>query len=223
MPRAQNAQRQEQRVYAPPPHVSRRPRGEDDGGGRRQTLVFAVLIAALGFLGIVVWNAYSAAPTDDKAPLILADGAFKTPHQGGEDEPLPTEALDKALVGSPTPMEAVQVRPPAEEPLQTTPAAATVSAPAAKAPAIRFSSDGPFLAQIAALRSEAAAAEAWSRFADAAPSTFQGARRDVQRADLGAKGVYFRVRAGYFADRDNAARFCDRIKALKQECIVVGR
>jgi hypothetical protein len=46
---------------------------------------------------------------------------------------------------------------------------------------------------------------------------------DVQRADLGSRGVYHRVRAGYFADRDSAARFCDRVRQMGQDCIVAAR
>ncbi|MBX9746028.1 MAG: SPOR domain-containing protein [Hyphomonadaceae bacterium] len=52
---------------------------------------------------------------------------------------------------------------------------------------------------------------------------FSDARLDVERADLGQRGVYYRVRAGYFADRTNAARFCDRIRQMGQDCIVAAR
>ena len=83
--------------------------------------------------------------------------------------------------------------------------------------------EGGFLAQIAALRSEGAADTAWDRLAQRDPALFANARKDVQRADLGGKGIYFRVRAGYFADRGEASRFCDRVKTLRQECIVVVR
>jgi hypothetical protein len=52
---------------------------------------------------------------------------------------------------------------------------------------------------------------------------FANARLDVERADLGARGVYHRVRAGYFADRENAALFCERIRQMGQDCIVAAR
>jgi hypothetical protein len=35
--------------------------------------------------------------------------------------------------------------------------------------------------------------------------------------------VYHRVRAGYFADRENAALFCERIRQMGQDCIVAAR
>ena len=64
---------------------------------------------------------------------------------------------------------------------------------------------------------------AWRRLSSRAPQLFGAAHLDVERADLGQHGVYFRVRAGYFADRANANRFCDRIKQMGQDCIVVAR
>jgi len=91
------------------------------------------------------------------------------------------------------------------------------------APAPQFASSGPYVAQLAALQSEDAVDVAWRRLASRAPGLFAQARLDVERADLGARGVYHRVRAGYFADRDNAARFCERIRQMGQDCIVVSR
>jgi hypothetical protein len=52
---------------------------------------------------------------------------------------------------------------------------------------------------------------------------FAHAQLDVERADLGQRGVYFRVRAGYFADRANATLFCDRIRQMGQDCIPIAR
>ena len=83
--------------------------------------------------------------------------------------------------------------------------------------------DGSFVVQLAALQSEAAVDAAWSRIAARAPQMFAHTALDVERADLGQRGVYYRVRAGYFADRDNAVRFCERIRQMGQDCIVAAR
>jgi hypothetical protein len=79
------------------------------------------------------------------------------------------------------------------------------------------------VAQVAALQSEAAVAPAWQRLSSRAPNLFGAAELDVERADLGTRGIYYRVRAGYFADRANATLFCDRVKQMGQDCIVVAR
>jgi hypothetical protein len=86
-----------------------------------------------------------------------------------------------------------------------------------------FVSNGPYVAQLAALQSEAAVASAWRRFESRAPNLFADARLDVERADLGARGIYHRVRAGYFANREEAALFCERIRQMGQDCIVAAR
>jgi hypothetical protein len=91
------------------------------------------------------------------------------------------------------------------------------------APAPAFAANGPYVAQVAALQSEQAVEPAWRRLSSRAPQLFAPAHLDVERADLGQHGVYFRVRAGYFADRANANRFCDRVKQMGQDCIVVAR
>ena len=90
-------------------------------------------------------------------------------------------------------------------------------------PAPAFASSGRYVAQLAALQSEAGVEAAWRRYASRAPDLFARAHMDVERADLGQRGVYYRVRAGYFADRDNAARFCERIRQMGQDCIVAAR
>jgi hypothetical protein len=46
---------------------------------------------------------------------------------------------------------------------------------------------------------------------------------DVQRADLGPRGIYHRLRAGYFATTDDATLFCERIRQMRQDCIVAAR
>ncbi|PHS27978.1 MAG: hypothetical protein COA84_02990 [Robiginitomaculum sp.] len=83
--------------------------------------------------------------------------------------------------------------------------------------------DGAFLVQIAAFRSEDQALAAWGRLAGKLGQATSALKADVQRADLGAKGVYYRLRAASFVDRAGAAAFCDQLKKSGQDCIVVHR
>ena len=78
-----------------------------------------------------------------------------------------------------------------------------------------------FLVQISAVRSEDAANEAWSRLTQRHPELFAGARKSVERADLGARGVFYRLRAGSFETREAASRFCDAYKQAGGDCIIV--
>jgi cell division septation protein DedD len=86
-----------------------------------------------------------------------------------------------------------------------------------------FVAEGGFLVQVAALRSEAAAEAAWGQFVSDDRDLFSGAEKMVQRADLGAKGIFYRLRVGAFAERTDASSFCDALKARDKSCIVVAR
>jgi cell division septation protein DedD len=94
-----------------------------------------------------------------------------------------------------------------------------VSAPVAPV----VSTTGGYLAQIAALRSEDAAKAVWTEVSTRNPGLLRGAKMSVQRADLGAQGVFYRLRAGYFVDRDQANLFCDKLKASSMACMVVSQ
>ena len=101
------------------------------------------------------------------------------------------------------------------------PPRATVVEPAKPAARFAFSSGGAYLVQIAAFRSESAAEDAWRTSSNARPDIYMGAEKRIQRADLGAKGVFYRLRAGAFDEREDAANFCDAIKQTGSNCIVV--
>jgi prophage DNA circulation protein len=60
------------------------------------------------------------------------------------------------------------------------------------------------------------------KLAKAQPAAYKGVTFDVQRVERDG-GVFFRVRAGYFADWAEASLFCNRLASLKQDCIVVAR
>ena len=169
-----------------------------------------LLVVALAFSGFV-WQLYS----DTDVPRIAAaPGPYKV-------EPSSLSAPDGGEQGggSASATTPAEVRSPPE----TAESAIVAAAPPVSAGAVSFSPSGPYVAQLAALQSEAAVDQAWRRFSSRAPALFATARLDMERADLGARGVYYRVRAGYFADRAAAARFCDRIREFGQDCIPATR
>ena len=84
-----------------------------------------------------------------------------------------------------------------------------------------FSANGAYLVQIAAFRSEEAAEAAWRKASGSRPDMYRGAAKHIQRADLGAKGVFYRLRVGAFAERSDATAFCTALKAAGENCIVV--
>lgn len=167
-----------------------------------------LLVVALAFGGFL-WQLYS---DTDVPHIAAAPGPYKieasslSVPDSGEQSGAPT-----ATTRATSPLQAETTEEAARPNLS--PASGGVS----------FTPSGPYVAQLAALQSEAAVEQAWRRFSNRAPALFAAARLDMERADLGARGVYYRVRAGYFADRAAAARFCDRIREFGQDCIPATR
>lgn len=82
---------------------------------------------------------------------------------------------------------------------------------------------GPYLAQIAAFRSEEDALDAWSDFAGRNPDLAAGRRADIQRADLGERGIYHRLRIDGFDSREAANEYCQTLQTRGQACLVARR
>lgn len=89
--------------------------------------------------------------------------------------------------------------------------------------ASRFSAEGNYLVQLLAVRSEDNARAEWNKFKARDPNLYSGAHLHIQRADLGAKGVFYRLRVGAFETRAAAAGFCADVKAAGKDCIVVAK
>jgi cell division protein FtsN len=73
--------------------------------------------------------------------------------------------------------------------------------------------------QIGSYKSEAEASESWRAF-KARHAIVAGYRSDVNEADLGPKGVWYRLRIGPFADRQSAVDVCEKLRAEGANCLV---
>lgn len=163
-------------------------------------------------------------------PMDIRPGGASAPESDVMDE-----AMDElsGLGGRPiTPMpdEAPQVvaLDEATQALATRPAPVIIPQPEPSlpissrlSPRFNFDLTGPYMVQIAALRDPARAEQTWTALVERNPGLFEGAEKRIQRADLGARGVFYRLRAGAFADREEATSFCTAIKSTGTDCIVV--
>lgn len=200
--------------------MSRHDRAYDDHNTRHAGMIYILmLVIALAFGGFV-WNLYSAPEIPHIRPPA---GAYKIAPTEAQTQPDAGENAMYASLDGHGATGPVTPAPGPEQPLST-PASMPmpVGAPQLSV-APQFTSNGPYVAQLAALQSEAAVQPAWRRLSSRAPTLFGQAQLDTERADLGPRGIYYRVRAGYFADRANATRFCERIRQMGQDCIVVAR
>lgn len=158
-----------------------------------------------------------------------------------EAPPAPTAAAPAPRDSEPVPQAVTPSAPPAPAPAPVTPVAPAhnpapaaqahapaaptplrpqaAPAPAASAPAASASASGAWVAQLAALKSEADAQAAWKRLQNANKDVLGGLSSDIVRADLGTKGVFWRLRAGP-VDEARARSICATLAKRNQGCIV---
>jgi cell division protein FtsN len=95
-------------------------------------------------------------------------------------------------------------------------AAATKPAPVAAKPA----AGGAYVLQIGAYKSQADADAAWKAYKAKHAALLSGYAPDVQQAQLGEKGTWYRLRIAGFSDKDGASATCDRLKADGGNCFL---
>ncbi len=78
-----------------------------------------------------------------------------------------------------------------------------------------------YFVQLASVRSDGGARQEWARMQRAHPDLLGDLELSVQSADLGERGIFFRVRAGPFPNRATAQDMCGQIEAAKLGCLVV--
>ena len=102
-----------------------------------------------------------------------------------------------------------------EVPADVPPAAlGDVDGPAAGAGAVRV--------QLASVGTSQDAREAWTRLQGEFPDLLAGLELDVERVDLGERGVFHRVRAGPLPARADAEALCAALRSRSQDCWVAA-
>lgn len=92
---------------------------------------------------------------------------------------------------------------------------------AGTAPAETGISRARYRVQLGAFREEAVARRAWGELSAAAKPLLGGSDPAIRRADLGAKGVFYRLQAGTFAQIADAKSACEALERRKIACFVV--
>lgn len=113
------------------------------------------------------------------------------------------------------PVASVAATPPAPTPAAPKATPAPASPPAVKVPVA--SSGGAYVVQVAATKDQAEARRLVSKLGE------KGFSASTERADLGAKGVWYRVVAGPYADRAAADKAAGQLKQQKFSAMVRAR
>jgi len=145
--------------------------------------------------------------------------------EAAEDEP-DTPAADAVVLPDSERPESERVAAAPETPTRkepearaaTRPTPAAVSAPVETAAAVSALS-GSHLVQLAALSSEDEADKAWRAIEGKLGDYLAGKAPDIM-SPTGADDVYYRLRVGPFASRDEASEYCEGLKSRGQNCLV---
>jgi cell division protein FtsN len=74
--------------------------------------------------------------------------------------------------------------------------------------------------QVSSQRSEAEAQAAFRSLQAKYPTQLGGRQAQIQKADLGAKGTYYRAMVGPFGNASEAGELCSSLKAAGGQCLV---
>ncbi|MDA0675654.1 MAG: SPOR domain-containing protein [Proteobacteria bacterium] len=147
------------------------------------------------------------APMELPAPAELAPDAPPPPPPPVVPEPITESAGVKPPLPPPAPKEKADAATP----------------PAGSTPPVTVATtvgDG-YKVQLASVRSLETAQGEWSRLSKRHADVLGDFDLDVERADLGARGIFFRVRAGPIANEESAKALCETMKSRDVGCLVV--
>ncbi len=144
----------------------------------------------------------AAAPVGANAPMSIMPGADGEAAAPAPMAPAPVATVrSRAATAAPAPVALASA-----EPGQAVPAASARS--------------GGYAVQVTSQHSEADAKASFKELRAKFPNQLSGREPIIRRADLGAKGVYYRAMVGPFASMEEAAGVCSSLKAAGGNCLV---
>jgi hypothetical protein len=160
------------------------------------------------------------------APASAAPAAPASP-PAARTAPRPQAATPKASAAPSAPPPAASNAPLSIVPGSETTAAspprtrvAAAPAPIASGGTAAASSGGGYAVQVTSQRSEAEAQASFRELQAKYPNQLSGRQPIIRRADLGAKGTYYRALVGPFASAEEAAGLCSGLKSAGGSCLI---
>lgn len=155
----------------------------------------------------VVSRVASATPQDrDPAPVPVRTVSTRAPVQQATPPSNPNAPLSLA--------------PPPAGGAARAPAARTATVASAPSVATASAGGGGYAVQVSSQRSEAEAQAAFRALQSKYPDQLGGQQPVIRRADLGDKGVFYRVQVGPFGSSDQASELCSSLKNAGGSCVV---
>ena len=156
----------------------------------------------------------AAPPVKAAAPAMPKPLDVTPPPAPAQSAPLQTAALPRVPASAPPPVQ----KPRAPAPQQQT---AARPAPAPAAAAATAASNRSYVVQVAARKSQTDALAAFADIQQKYPKLLSGYRPIIKRADLGSKGVWYRLNVGPVKNKKVASNLCSSLKgAGMRSCII---
>ena len=151
----------------------------------------------------------TASATENQASSDAGTGVDTTSvtEQPTVSQPEPEVVVQEPVVDTTPPVEENRPDPVVTQPVPT-------------ATQLSSATDGTHVVQVGAFRSNEEALGKFSSMQDKLSAIIGGKQPDVQRADLGDRGIYYRLRVGPFSNKQDAVSFCNQLKANGQDCLV---
>ncbi len=102
-----------------------------------------------------------------------------------------------------------------EEPVKTETAKTETKKTELKSPPVA----GDYIVQLGSVRSETGAQDEWKKLSQKLPGVLTPLTLKVEKADLGAKGVFYRIQGGTVS-KEAASSICDKIKTTGKDCLI---
>lgn len=159
------------------------------------------------------------APVVQQAEEIIQVAEVKiAPAPEPRQAPAETAQKEEVTIAQTAAQTPAKVETPAPAKVET-PAPAPAPKAEVKAEVKTVAVSGPWQVQLISSPNRKAVDSAWNNLIKKYP-VLNGQPREIETADLGAKGTFYRLKAGGFAERAGADRLCNDIKALGGTCIV---
>lgn len=208
------------------------PMDDEDAGSQR--LPRFIVIALLGLAGIatVVWFGYERGLDRDAGEIVLIappPGPVRTrpDEPGGTADPYAGLKVYERPQAPEAEAETSHLSPVASTETELTEAnlgtGATPEPVPAAPPAGADASQPPEYLQIGAYVSQQLAEKAFREFQIVHAAIAADLLPDIRKADLGDKGIWYRLRIGPFAGKAAAAQSCEKMKKEGVTCLLAAR
>lgn len=150
------------------------------------------------------------------------------PSANGPQDAAPANNMNQQTSAAPTPKSAAPTATPPQSAAShapnrlakvVPPPDTSAETPAPTATPKPAQGGGAYVLQIGAYKSQSEANAAWDVYKTKHPMV-RGYESDVKQVDLGAKGLWYRLRIASFADKGAAVSFCEKLKAGGGTCFL---